>query len=344
MKCRPDDFSSGHRHAARSRCRTRSFTLLEILVAAALTLALAGLLLGIATGALDLMHRSQGNLTANAAAKSILDLVERDLQSAIVRPDGGVWLAVDVVSDPAVLVNHGWLTTSTRAKPTGSESAQLLGDPANPDLTVARFGLSGAWVRWVTTNVETAGSLPIVVSYQIVRRPVTGAVNPANPAGARYQLYRAAVSADQTLVSGTALTVAAYQSASSQPGATRAPASVTNPASEDALASNVADFGIWLYVRAADGRLQRIFPADAADRSHAAQGGTSAPSTARYPDVADVMVRLLSEEGAALLENMETGRGPRPPQYATDDAWWWAIVTGHSQVFVRRIFVGMPPS
>ena len=65
--------------------------------------------------------------------------------------------------------------------------------------------------------------------------------------------------------------------------------------------------------------------------------GTTATVNA-FPEVADVMVRILTEEGAAMLDNLEHGRlAAKPQQYLTNADWWWGIVQEHSKVYVRRI-------
>jgi hypothetical protein len=51
------------------------------------------------------------------------------------------------------------------------------------------------------------------------------------------------------------------------------------------------------------------------------------------------MLRILTEEGATLLEAIETGRVPRPPAYGTDAEWWWGVVEANSRVFTRRVAI-----
>ena len=45
------------------------------------------------------------------------------------------------------------------------------------------------------------------------------------------------------------------------------------------------------------------------------------PTFYQFPDVVDVMVRVLSEEGARILENYEAGSFPN-----TEEMDWWSIV------------------
>jgi type II secretory pathway pseudopilin PulG len=343
---------------ARSREQARShkdgvgaFTLLELLVSVAITLLLAGLMLAVTTNVTTLWRRQQAGATQAITARQVLDQLERDLQSAVHRRDGSRWLAVDLLDDAAALTNHGWLLGPGRTKPSGGGSLRPL-PPADSRgvrrLAEARFGLSGAWLRLVTTNVESGASLPTVVAWQLARRPVTGNPVATNPASVRYSLYRSAVAPDESLAAGYDVLAPAYGSTSNTPSsatstAYRQPRNVTNPSHANLIASNVVDFGCWLYVRAPGGDLVRIYPAGEGDRSHHAIGQSPA-NDSRFPVVADVMVRILSEEGAAQIEALEAGRLPRPAEFGDDAAWWWSVAEAHSSVFTRRVeIMGVAP-
>lgn len=320
--------------------RPAGMSLVEVLVAVVVTVGLAVVLLSVTINALNLWRRAQAAFTGDVEAKLALDLMARDLHGALFTESGGAWLAIDVVSIPSILSTHGWQITGT-IKPAGAESLALLPpDEAGiaASITQARFGLSGAWLRLATTNVETksagnpAGSAPVVVSYQIARRPLSGAVSPGNPAAVRYTFFRSAVTNDSTMVAGFDVRSSAFGSATGSFPAARAPRSVTNPSSGDAVASNVVDFAVWLYRRDASGVLQRIFPTTETDFSH------TSLSAAEFPEVADVMLRVLTDEGARMVEAIESGNGGlvRPPAMS-ESQWWWSVVAAHSQVYARRI-------
>jgi len=330
----------------RSRSSIRGFTLLELLVAVTITLVIAGLMLAVTTNVLDLWRRSQASHAQATAARQVFDLLEQDLQSAVRRRDANRWLAADILDSPGSLSNHGWLLGPGVMKPANGGSLFPLPAPGTSGerlLQDARFGLSGSWLRFVTTNVESGGSLPTVVAYQVTRRPVTGDPLATNPAAVRYSLYRSAISSHDTFAAGYDVTSSGYASTTNNPAgasstAYRAARNVMNPSHANLLAPNVVDFGCWLYVRNPDHTLRRIYPAGPGDTSHQAIGNSTANDT-RSPEVADLMLRILTEEGATLLEAIETGRVPRPPAYGTDAEWWWGVVGANSRVFTRRIAI-----
>ena len=333
------------REQARSHKRGgAAFTLLELLVAVTITLVIAGLMLAITTNVMTLWRRQQAAHSQAVTAKLVLDQLEQDLQTAVHRRDATRWLAADILDSGSALANHGWLAGPGLMKPADGGSLRPLPEPdANGARRIenARFGLSGVWLRLVATNVESGGSLPTVVAWQMVRRPVTGNPLASNPAPVRYSLYRSAIGSDDTLAIGYDVTDSRYGSTSNNPTsaastAYRQPRNVANPGHANLIASNVVDFGCWLYRRDESGGLVCIYPGAAGDMSHHAIGQSVTDDT-RFPTVADVMIRILSEEGASLLEAMERGQVTRPTDHATDAAWWWAVVEAHSAVFTRRI-------
>jgi len=332
---------------------TSGFTLLELLVAVIITLVLAGLMLTVTTSVLGLWRRSQASHTQAVTAMQVLDLLERDLQSSMYRRDASRWFAADIIDSPAGLANHGWLTGPGLMKPANGDSLRPLPPPDATGvnrLAEARFGLSGQWLRFVasTSESDTQFALPRVIAYHVARRPVTGNPVASNPAPVRYSLYRSAVGNDDTFTNGYDVTASAYGSTNNTPSsalstAYRQPRNVTNPSHANLLASNVVDFGGWFYVRDSTGVLLRIYPATASDQSHQAIGNSTA-NESRFPEVADVLVRILSEEGATLVEAIETGQVSRPSAYTTDADWWWGVVEANSALFIRRVEIkGVAP-
>lgn len=320
-----------------SHTARRAFTLFELLIAMVITLALAGLMLAIVGAVIGQWRRDRALADQATAAHHVLEALERDLHGAIAG-DSDNCFAVEVINAPSGLANHGWLLGPGRTKPADASSVRF---DETDGIAAARFGLSGAWLRFVATNLEAGGGGPTAIAYQLVRRPVSGNPVASNPAPSRYGLYRSAVGGAETFASGDDVTGPAYGSSSNTPGnamstAYRQPRNITNPSQANLLASNVVDFGCWLYARGPTGELERIFPGSSAPLSYRSRREMRDPNE-RFPEVVDVMVRILSDEGSAMLEGIETGRLQRPPEMVSDAAWWWSIVDGHSRVFVRRI-------
>jgi hypothetical protein len=147
------------------------------------------------------------------------------------------------------------------------------------------------------------------------------------------------------------------------------PGSIRKPDRENLLANNVIDFGVRFWQRdPATGALNMIFPSnnanppkpDETNLGFAVTTLTSATITSTgesgipygglnngelkigYPDFVDVMIRVLTDEGARLLEAYENGLTVAPsasgtPTQNEKDAYWWKIAQDHSEVFVERI-------
>jgi len=330
-----------------------AFTVIELLVAIGITALMAGFAIAIVANISDFWSRTSGRISAEAQARFILDRLTLDLQGAFFRDDGSVWFAATVAENTG---NSGlWDTRGANPallKPTTAAGTTLVyHSPAG--IAGDTFGVAGTWLRFFTTShgrnmdLETL-SAPVAVGWQIIRR--AGSSNP-NGTDRRYFLHRAEVRAAQaggrpgTLEAGFDITAAAYAEVGTQAqnnGARGDPCSVRAPQDPGTIVGeNVIDFGVRCYVRdRATGALQQIFPV-ARETSHL---GSAPPAmgaaTAQFPEVVDVLVRILSDEGGRLIADLEAGRlGTAPPNGLTAPAWWWQLALAHSQVFTRRIVI-----
>ena len=354
----------------------RGFTLLELLVAASLTAGLAAVMFVIVHNVAITWTRSSGRLSADTQARLILDQLALDLQGAQFRDDGNVWLAAKIVNTAGN--SSLWINAQTPANAKPADATSLALTP--PSIADARFGLAGVWLRFFTTSrgsnsaaTPTTISAPVAVGYQIIRHFT--ATNSANQNTA-YLLHRAESrpAADSTgrpgvLESGYNLDPSAATNYTTSAAATNTGATTGDPRSvqvpgtntgvrnlDSVLADNVIDFGVRCYVRDATlpGGLRLIFPVDASGQP----GGTTAtrlrstvpPATPAaalgnaqpFPDVIDVMVRILTDDGAQLIANMEKSPAQPavlPAQYANTSAWWWAVAVANSHVYTRRIVI-----
>ncbi|RRK01506.1 prepilin-type N-terminal cleavage/methylation domain-containing protein [Opitutaceae bacterium TAV4] len=226
-----------------------------------------------------------------------------------------------------------------------------------------RFGRAGVWLRFFTNGVD--GNLPVAVSYQMSRIRMGGAGagdSTKAPAQYLYMLFRSEVSAHNTLTSGFDITASDYETGNAGTNTQgHLPGNIRRPPTDYIIANNVVDFGIRFYGKNADGYEEEIFPRDITQPTRPALADISAnslaltfvaPSTApltytgygsngrvfagnrnatdqtRDPVAIEVMLRILTPEGAKLLENFERGR-------ITGN--WWDIVEKHSKVYTRRI-------
>ncbi len=372
--------------------KRRAFTLIEVLVAAAITVIVAGVVLAMLTSFSSSFSRTSGRLGAAGQARLALDQLTLDLQSALYRDDGATWLAASITGNVTTPSGSLWRAAATNvpkpANNAGTRGSSLdlfstrqglvnVGTSTVPGpLADARYGVAGTWLRFFTvrrgSNSTAAGaaltdtaSTPVAVGWQIIRRlPTNSAGTTSNDF--RYFLHRAEVrsaptggraSSPGTLDSGFDITAASYTANSTRnTGALGDPRSVSAPSDPGTiLAENVIDFGVRFYVYVTDARgartLKQVFPATPTTTTYTAKLPPGVKNAAGnltdcFPEVADVMVRVLTDEGAALIQGMEqntTIAANRPAQYGSAAEWWWAVADAHSQVFTRRIALPARP-
>ena len=79
--------------------RTKGFTVIELLVAVSVTALLSGMLLLISTQVLETQSKSTSTIETNQIAQFVLDQVQEDLQCALYRNDGNVWMTISLLDD-----------------------------------------------------------------------------------------------------------------------------------------------------------------------------------------------------------------------------------------------------
>lgn len=329
-------------------CRLRrAFTIVEVLVAVGITAALAGFIVVIVGNVSGFWARTSGRLSAEAQGRFILDQITVDLQSALYRDDGKTWLAATILANTTNTFGL-WNTTGTTSsalKPANAAGSQQ-GTAIGP-LADARFGIGGTWLRFFTTKRgagTTVAPAPVAVGYQIVRRASSG--NEARSTDRRYLLHRTEVLPATTFSTGYDLALAAYNPTRNTAAVGNA-AEIRCPTINSVIGENVVDFGVRLYVRdaaAVDG-LRRVFPANNNALNYTARTPSSVTGAADpFPEVLDVMVRVLTDEGARVLAGYEASPQRVTAQTGrTVQQFWWDIVLANSQVFTRRIVINAQP-
>lgn len=371
------------RHLIVSRKR-RAFTVVELLVAASITALLAGFIAVIVRNISVVWTRAGNRLGTDAQARLVLDRLQLDLQGALYHDDGNVWFAADVLNTTGS--STLWQTAVRNPKPTTSLSLDMTATRAQltpterGSLANARYGAAGVWLRFFTTsrgaNTATSPatfSAPVAVGYQIIRRFT--ATNPANTTSIAYLLHRTESRPGTVggrpgvLEAGYNITSANYTTSTSSTNSgaitgdlrgTQVPGSVRNL--DAIITDNVIDFGIRAYVRdpSVPGGLRLIFPATAtgalSNSATARLRGSLPPDTPvsewgtaqPFPEVVDVMVRILTDEGAASIADIESQNPKRgtvvPTKYNSNaQEWWWGIAQENSRVYTRRIVINAKP-
>jgi prepilin-type N-terminal cleavage/methylation domain-containing protein len=294
--------------------RRAGFTIVELLVATAVTALLAALVLTVVTNVLNLWERSTGRLTANSQARFVLDQLGADFEGMVFRQDGRRWFRADIWdSGTTPPPNCGW-EESSPPSPRRSE-VELDAD----QLADTRYGLAGAWIRFVTTSTSRGGSAAQSVAYRIVRRPVL-----PNGSEFGYHLYRIELSSEDTLKSGYDLSIA----------------DLREPSDEALIAPNVIDFGVRFWRSEGPGEpLRPLYPANASRTEFVnTVGAIVQPELFEIPEVAEVMVRVLTQEGVRQLRAFEQGFA-RNNTTLTDADYWWQLASQNSEVFVRRVAI-----
>jgi len=347
------------------------FTIIELLVSIGVTALMLTLMITIALNMLNGWNRTSGLLTTGNQARLVLDLLSQDLQAAVIRRDGKVWLAATVQSDQTVTDDAGIdqiFNSTWSGAPAGQvkpDSGAVIGPSNSLDLRAnlpsdiadqgkihnVRFGNGGVWLRFITnppaanTSLATL-SAPRAVSYQISR----GRIGPVGLEGQHfYALFRAEAAPNDTFAAGYNVTDSRYETY-----AAANPTSVLRrPTADELIANNVVDFGVRLYQRNAAGALFESFPVIRDSNGVVTSHSTALPvsflgtsdTAAAYggtvlarglPVSAEIMVRILTPEGVRQIQALENDL-IKPPPGVPSAEYWWQIVDQNSQVYTRRV-------
>ena len=355
--------------------KKKGFTVLELLVAVSVTALLAAMLFTITSQVVKTQTQSSGDLETNQLAQFILDRIQEDLQCAILRNDGNNWLVATVLGEQAPdnsddpwsenleenpkPVGASLRVSSDHWEAQGLEVDEIIKENEQGPLTESRFGKRGVWLRFFTQSPEVDpdaknSGAARAVGYQIIRH---GLISDSREAQPRYQLFRADVSDENTLRAGYNLdpffenSENYGQDIQNQTGI-RKTTLLKNPLvnmdgylpTTFSIAANVIDFGVRAYTieERSDGSgfLNQIFPAVRESGSTDEYELVCSSKADSFPQVVDIMVRILTSEGASVIALFEEGKLPVPSSFTgnTED-YWWELAEENSDVFVRRIKV-----
>ena len=360
-----------------SRLDKKGFTVLELLVAVSVTALLAAMLFTITSQVVKTQTQSSGDLETNQVAQFILDRIQEDLQCAIMRNDGNNWFVATVLGEEAPDNSDDPWSENLEDNPKpvgfslrvslrhweeqGLEVDEILKENEQGRLTESRFGKRGVWLRFFTQapevdpDAQNSGAAR-AVSYQIIRH---GLITDSQDAQPRYQLFRSDVSVENTIKAGYNLNPLFDESGNFEYGqlalnqtGIRQTSLIKNPLvkidgylpTTFSMAANIIDFGIRAYTirQRSDGTgyLNQIFP-DVRENGSTDEYELVCSSKAdSFPQIVDVMVRILTSEGASVIALFEEGKLPVPSSFKGDtEDYWWELAEENSDVFVRRIKV-----
>lgn len=281
----------------------RGFTLIEILVATVIMIILVGLVIQITAEVLKVWNRSAGKLSANAEARIALDIITRDLETAVLRNNGQQWIYVE---GPApVQGSYNSNTVSLR-----------LFSPA-------------------LDRVDGPGDICGIAYRLEYKQSYTGASE-------TYALYRAIETPTNTFndLLGSRSNPSSPQLNISPSSRLTFWTNESIVADNNYLASNIVDFKIVIYASAPGttnlNELATPFNADdemVLNGMDYAYGGIDGQTFA--PSYADVVLTIVSDEGLRLLERPTlAGSG-----FSTADD----VVKVHGDVYTRRVhFLAKP--
>jgi type II secretory pathway pseudopilin PulG len=304
----------------------RAFTVVEILVAVAITAALITVIITVTQSVLNVWNVSTGKLSTSNQARVVLDQLSLDFQSVVLdrSVSNAQWIRAEIQGATALsgMTNEDWSGTT---KPSGSDSLDL--DPsfqAGADFTDSRFGQRGLWLQFISvaadlnTNLPNT-SAPRAISYQIVRRSNSSSASDLPV----YQLYRSELDSVDTFTRGYNLgNSTAYPDDIANPPVTV----LRKPTENELIGNNVIDYG----VRFRDNIGAYIFPTSATDRIFVAGNGIASAGALKvgYPHSVDIYVRILTEEGVKKIQSVER---------SGSSAAWWQVALENSNVYVRSV-------
>jgi len=330
-------------------------------------MAMAAIMITMVVNLLETAQRASGSLVASNQAKVALDFIAQDLESAIFIPDGkSVCLVATVQPDQATAAGNtgasmaSWTATSGGVTkpgntPVGAANASYQLAPVSEELRDYRFGMAGVWLRLFTVEPDSnvTGelnnfSVMRAVAYQIVRYEVQAG------GSLRYGLFRSTVQPNDIfpidysfLYWGDGTTVTPYNEGGNPPAG-----EIRRPSRDQLLTNNVIDFGLRFWRRTSVGGQRLLFPSNAAGNPSNLNGGFAvwagpadsgpippnptswepvggAEMAYGFPDVAEIFLRVLTDEGAKQLEAFERGQ--------LTGTTWWDLAIANSQVYTRRV-------
>ncbi|MEM0965112.1 MAG: type II secretion system protein [Verrucomicrobiota bacterium] len=301
------------------RKKVQGFTLIELLVATGVTAIIVGLMITMVSNLLTAYNRSSGALSAQSQARFVLDQIATEVESMVLRSSTDVMLGATIRGNPS---GYQWTRSD---KPSGGDSLSIppvgVGDRFNEldPIEDLRFNQGGVFLTFFSAAPTLANDVDTGVR-AIGYRMEFDSVTNLGTEPYQYLLYRVEIPARDTFDLGYDL----YDS-----GSFVGPPDLLSPDENDIIASNVVDFGVRFYEISDDtltrGQRGLLFPLNQGEDEYFAAGS----GAQAYPNVIEVMIRILTPEGVRLL------RALRDDNLTGTE--WWGIVVENSEVYSRVI-------
>ena len=164
----------------------RGFTLIEVMVSTAIMIVIVLAVVTIASDTFKAYDRAVADLTTQSEARGVLDAMEGDFQSAMIRPDGRCWMEVI-------------LPGSTRA-PSGATTKATIGDLQSIDQPIIMlFASPPDRPRWAPSTTSPRVALKgdvCAIAYRIGQSSPFDA--PGDPIQQVYGVYRTIIDPENT--------------------------------------------------------------------------------------------------------------------------------------------------
>ncbi len=291
--------------------KNRGFTLLELVVATAVSVVVVVMIIRVASAMLQQAERSVGAMSQTAEVEIARQYLESDIQSAFVPEDWRGSLSVKLPGEGWGI--EGWDSVPHDVKPTDRVIDLNVG--VDDSLLNERWGKEGVQAIWLVNDppkgLNDPGGIK-VVSYQLKRKRLSASAFP------RYYLMRSESSAAESFRHGYKLEDSAYDQGSYSDKAFWSASVIRHPTLNHIVATNVIDFGIRGFSKdAVSGQFRLVFPDEG-----------SSTGVGEAAEIWVVFLRVLSDQGAEMIENIEQGRTSHD---------WWNTAIGYSKVVTFNV-------
>jgi type II secretory pathway pseudopilin PulG len=170
--------------SVKSPVSRRGFTLIEVMVSTAIMIVIVLAVVTIASDTFKAYDRAVADLTTQSEARGVLDAMEGDFQSAMIRPDGRCWMEV--------------ILPGSAKAPSGATTKATVGDLQSIDQPIIMlFASPPDRPRWSTTSPRVALKGDVcAIAYRIGQSSPFDA--PGDPIQQVYGVYRTIIDPENT--------------------------------------------------------------------------------------------------------------------------------------------------